>query len=269
MKGTTANLPAYLQIVNLWFQTMYAYRVELAMQLIGLLLKILLMKVVWTAVYAGRTTVDGVPLAEVISFITLANLQLWFMTSTVTGYLHERVRNGLIALDLARPTPFLGQLMAHQIGGTFALLPFMLVTVPLGLLVGGIQPPITLAAAVFYTVSLLFAYIISSLIGMLFGLITFWTTEVWGILTIFEFMSQFFSGALVPLWFFPPLLRAIGEWLPFQAQAYIPLAIYAGRISGDAVLGAIGLQFGWVIVLTFVVVVVWRRAMYRVVIQGG
>lgn len=269
MTRITANLPAYLQIVSLWVQTYYTYRLQIALELVTVLLQVFLLKVVWTAVYAGREVVDGVPLAEVISFTTLANLQLWAMSSVIIGYLSGRVRDGLIALDLARPAPFLGQLLAHQIGGTAAALPFLLVAGPLALLLGGVQPPASPAAAALYAASLLLAYVLTTLLSTLVGLIAFWTTEVWGIRTIIGFVSEFFSGALVPLFFFPPLLRSISAWLPFQGQAYLPLAIYAGRIQGREVAAVLGLQAGWVIALAGAALFVWRRAMRRVVIQGG
>lgn len=269
MKRFTADVPAYGQIISLWVQTYYTYRLQITLELVTVLLQVFLLKVVWTAVYAGRDVVDGIPLAEVISFTTLANLQLWVMSSVAAGYLHGRIREGLIALDLARPTPFLGQLMAHQIGGTAAALPFLLLAGPLALLLGGIQPPASVGAAALYGASLLLAYLITSLIGMLIGLIAFWTTEIWGIQAIVDFVSQFFSGALVPLFFFPPLLRDISAWLPFQGQAYLPLAIYAGRITGRNTGTALGVQLAWVIVLGAVAGLIWRRAMRHVVIQGG
>jgi ABC-type uncharacterized transport system permease subunit len=264
-----SNLPAYLQIVSLLTQTAFAYRVELAIELVGVLLKIFLLRVVWTAVYAGRPVVDGIPLDEVIGFMTLANLQLFLMASWITGYLYDRIRQGLIALDLARPVPFLGQLVAYQIGGTVALLPFLLVAAPLAFLAGGVQPPASLIAAGLYLVSLALAYLVSMLLGMLIGLVAFWTTEIWGIRAIVDFVSQFFSGALVPLWFFPPLLRDVAAWLPFQTQAYLPISIYLGRASGAAAGMALGVQLVWVLVLAGAVTLVWRRAMRRVVIQGG
>lgn len=263
------NLPAYLQIISLWVQTAYAYRFQIAFELVGILLKIFLLKVVWTAVYAGRAEVDGVPLREVISFTTLANLQLWVMESYITGYLYSRVREGLIALDLARPTPFLGQLMANQLGGTASSLPFLLIAGPLALLLGGIDLPASPAAAALYGCSLLLAYLISSLIGILIGMLAFWTTEIWGIRSIVEFVSQFFSGALVPLFFFPPLLREISAWLPFQGQAYLPIAIYTGRMGGYEAGLALAVQLGWVAALGLIAGLLWRRAMGRIVIQGG
>ncbi len=269
MKRLGAHIPAYLQIVNLWIQMAYTYRVNLAMEVVGLLLKIFLLKVVWTAVYAGQGVVDGIALDHVISFITLANLQMWLIFPMLAWHIQERIREGQIAIDLARPVPFLGQLLANQVGGTAAFAPFMLLAVPLALFVGGLEPPASVSAALLYLVSLVLAYLVTTLLGMLMGLIGFWTLQTRGVQSIYDFVSQFFAGALVPLWFFPPALRQLANWLPFQAQAFIPLSLYMGQVPEQQIAGALGLQLFWVVALFGICWLVWQRAMRRVIIQGG
>jgi len=54
MKRSWLNLPAYIQLVGLWPQIALTYRVELAFRVFGILLKVYLLKVIWTAVYADR-----------------------------------------------------------------------------------------------------------------------------------------------------------------------------------------------------------------------
>jgi ABC-type uncharacterized transport system permease subunit len=269
MKRLRANLPAYVQIVNLWVQIAYTYRVNLAVELVGLLLKIYLLKVVWTAVYAGRDIVDGVELQHLISFVTLANLQMWLIFPMLAWHIQERIREGQIALDLARPVPFLGQLLANQLGATAAFTPFVLVAVPLALFIGGLELPASLAAGVLYAISMLLAYLITTLMGMLMGLLAFWTLQTRGIQGIYDFVSQFFAGALVPLWFFPPLLRRVAELLPFQGQAFIPLSLYTGQVPAHEAAGALAVQLFWVAALFGICWLIWRRAMRRVIIQGG
>jgi ABC-2 type transport system permease protein len=269
MKRLRANLPAYLQIANLWVQIAFTYRVNLAMELVGVLLKIFLLKVVWIAVYAGQGAVEGVELRHVISFITLANLQMWLIFPLLAWHIQERIREGQIAVDLARPVPFLGQLLANQVGGTLAVAPFAALAFPLALLVGGLEPPASATAGLLYLVSMLLAYLVTTLLGMLMGLIAFWTLQAEGLQAIYGFVSQFFAGALVPLWFFPPALRLVASWLPFQAQAFIPLSLYMGQVPDGQVAGALGLQLFWVAALFGICWLVWQRAMRRVIIQGG
>jgi ABC-2 type transport system permease protein len=269
MKRLGFYIPSYLQIANLWLQIAYTYRLNLAMELVGLLLKIYLLKVVWTAVYAGQGVVDGIELRHVISFITLANLQMWLIFPMLAWHIQERISEGQIALDLARPVPFLGQLLANQLGATAAFAPFVFVAVPLALFLGGLELPASPSAGLLYLVSMVLAYAVTTLLGMLMGLVAFWTLQTRGVQGIYDFVSQFFAGALVPLWFFPPALRQVADWLPFQAQAFIPLSLYMGQVPEGQIAGALGLQLFWVVTLFAICWLVWQRAMRRVIIQGG
>jgi ABC-2 type transport system permease protein len=269
MKRLWINLPAYLQIAGLWPQMALTYRVELAFRVFGILLKVYLLKVIWTAVYAGRGVVDGVELRELIAFITLAQFQVWVMFPLIADYIQERVHEGTIALDLARPVPFLGQLLAHQLGATASYLPFVLLAVPLALVLGGFVLPASLSAGLLYLLSLALGYLVSVLLGMLLGLVSFWTLQTWGVIAIYDYTNQFFTGALVPLWFFPTWLRQVADLLPFQAQTFIPLSIYIGQVPAHEIPAALGIQLGWVVALFALTWIVWQRAMRRVVIQGG
>src|SRR5918997_5171018 len=116
MKHLARNVPAYLQIGALRWQEAFTYRTELAIELLGLLLKVYLLKMIFAAVYAGRETVGGVTLQEVITFTTIANLQGYLLFPVIGHYVRERLRDGQIALDLMRPAPLLSQLLAYQAG---------------------------------------------------------------------------------------------------------------------------------------------------------
>ncbi|MFL5802489.1 MAG: ABC transporter permease [Roseiflexaceae bacterium] len=269
MKRVGRHIPAYIQIAGLWPQIAYTYRFGNAVDLFSLLLKVYLLKMVFTAVYAGRDTVDGIPLRQVITVITLANLQLWLMSPMIASLIQQRVRTGQLALDLARPVPFLGQLLAHQIGSTVAALPFVLLALPFALALGGLGLPAAGAAGLLYLISLLLGYGIMVLMGLLLGLLAFWILEISGLRIIYDFANQFFAGALVPLWFFPPALRSVAGLLPFQAQTFIPLALYTGQIPSNRAVAALGQQLFWLIALSGVAWLLWRRAQHRIVIQGG
>jgi ABC-2 type transport system permease protein len=105
--------------------------------------------------------------------------------------------------------------------------------------------------------------------GLLMGMIAFWTLETSGIQAIYRFANLFFAGGLVPLWLFPQTVRTVAELLPFQTQANIPVSIYVGRLAGADALRGLGVQAVWVVILGLLVRVMWGRAMRKVVIQGG
>jgi ABC-2 type transport system permease protein len=270
MTGSAAQLPVYRKLAELQLKTTYAYRSSTMAGLAVVLLRIVLLTAVWATVYGGQTEVDGIPLPKLLTFITLGNLQLILMRPMLVWYIQRRIHEGQIALDLVRPVPFLAQLVAQQIGATVGLVPFVLLGVVVAVVLGHLGGPASPAAAVAYLASLALAYIISILIGLLMGLIAFWTVQSLGVGVIYEFASQFFGGALIPLAFFPPLLLGLARLLPFQALVSIPVSIYTGSISTSSdLVAAFALQLFWVVALVLVVGWVWRYARRVVTVQGG
>jgi len=74
---------------------------------------------------------------------------------------------------------------------------------------------------------------------------------------------------LVPVALFPGWLAAASQWLPFQAIAYLPSAVFTGRSSGGEALAAIGLQAAWAVGLIVPILLMWRAARRRLFVQGG
>jgi len=250
-------------------QTILTYRLNFGLHLLGRLTQIYLLKVVWTAVYDGQAAVDGVPLQTLIAYLTLANLQTWFIYPEAIDVLPGRVRNGAVALDLTRPLGLLPQLVAHSLGRTVGVTAMVVVALPVVALVGSLQLPQSTEAAGLYLVSTVLAYTITLAIGILLALVAFWTLETNGVGLLFLYVNQFFAGALIPLWFFPDWLRTVAELLPFQTQAFLPLSLYFGRLQGMDALRALGIEVFWCVILWVAAIAVWERAIRRIHIQGG
>ncbi|HEV8229247.1 MAG TPA: ABC-2 family transporter protein [Candidatus Limnocylindria bacterium] len=263
------TLRVYAKLAGITSHLAYVYRFNLVLQLVGLLLQIFLLRVVWTAIYADRAAVDGIDLVALLTYLTVANLQIYLIYPEGGELLQQRIREGKVALDLARPVGLIEQLVAQHVGYTLGFLPFVLATIPVAFFVGVLRPPASVEAALLYLAGLVIAYVVILLIGLLLGMIAFWTLETGGLWAIYRFTNLFFAGALVPIWLFPEPLRTVAELLPFQTQANIPVSIYIGRIAGaDAIRGLI-VGVVWVVVLAIVVRLVWAGALRRVVIQGG
>jgi ABC-2 type transport system permease protein len=269
MKTLRWNLPGYLQQMSAAMQIPMIYRTNWIIHFVSVLLQIYVLRLVWTSVYDGRPEVDGVGLSQLIAYLTLVNIQASIIWPFIADQIQERVRDGKIAIDLARPIGLIDQLLTYQLGMNLASAPFAILALIPAYFLGGLLPPASVVAGVSYLVSLALAGAIVVLLGLLMGMTTFWTVENSGMMMIYMLVSQFFSGMMVPLPFFPPALRTIAGFLPFQAQGFLPVSIYLGQTQGIDVLSALALQIFWTVVLAFLARLVWGRAMRRVVIQGG
>ena len=65
----------YVALARMQARTAMLHRTDYAIGLLRVLLQIFLLRVVWTALYAGRPVVDGVALSTTVGYAVLSSLQ--------------------------------------------------------------------------------------------------------------------------------------------------------------------------------------------------
>lgn len=217
-------------LLRLALRITFAYRAAVVATLATVVVEIFLLRKIWTAVYGGQGSVDGLSLNALIVYLTLANLQSFAMTTTIIQTVHHRIRSGAFFFDFVRPAGYLRQMIDLQVGSTAGRLIMLLPAIPVAFMVGSISAPTNVAAATGYVVSLVLGYGIGVLLSLLVGLSAFWTLEIGGMDLFYRLISHFLSGAMVPLTFFPGPLRTLADRLPFRFLGFVPASIYVGTI---------------------------------------
>ena len=80
---------------------------------------------------------------------------------------------------------------------------------------------------------------------------------------------EFLSGQVIPLPFFPDRIRTVLEFLPSAGMQNVPLRIYSGDLTGEAMIRAILLQLVWLSVFAAAGKLLLKSAEKRAVLQGG
>jgi ABC-2 type transport system permease protein len=263
------NFPALVAIARMQMRIFYTYRLNAAMAIVMTGVQIYLLTVVWKAAYGDRTEVDGITIGQLLVYLTLAQLQMRFLQTEIATDIEGRIRMGQIGFDLSRPVAYPGQLLAAALGTMIGGLPMLVIAFPVALIAGELRAPASMEAGFGYAAALLLAWAVAALLNLLIGLISFWTLEMNGFRMIYYLVGNFATGALVPLWFMPDLLRSFFQLLPFQAIAFVPVSIYVGAPATGAIWTALLLQAMWVGILILVIRWIWSRAFKHAVIQGG
>src|SRR4030088_2382602 len=76
------------------------YRMEVFTNVGGLLVRLYLMKMVWTALYAQNSAPAGVPLHAILTYTVIALLMSLILELDPTRLIRDRLREGSIATDL-------------------------------------------------------------------------------------------------------------------------------------------------------------------------
>jgi len=94
------------------------------------------------------------------------------------------------------------------------------------------------------------------------GMTAFFLVKASGIRVVYQLFAQIFSGALIPLNFFPEILQRVMIFLPFQYTNYIPAMVWTGNES----IGVLGLSVPQAVLCQAAATVfmfVFSEALYR------
>ena len=226
------------------------------------------------AFYRANPSAFPMEFSQVASYIWiqqafLAIFMVWFYENEI----FEAISNGAIAYELVRPMDLYNRWFAQSVANRMARA--ILRSLPILLVACLVPPPLRISLPAsglqFDLFSLSFFLSLGVVVAytMIVYVITFFTLSPVGIRIIAAMLADFLAGAILPLPFFPDRARAVAELLPFAAMQNMPLRIYTGHISGVEALGGIGLQVFWFMVLLLLGRLMMKRALQKVVVQGG
>jgi ABC-2 type transport system permease protein len=234
----------------------------------SLLVRLYLMKAVWTALYSQNAAPAGVPLHAVLTYTTIALLMSLILEIDGTRAIRDKIREGTIATDLMKPISLPLYFFSDGVGMTLLHAVLIVPSLILALLLVHIdvpRPPVLAA----FVASFLLGYLVNFTLNFLMNAVAFWTLETFAIQLMVRWVSDLLSGQIVPLIFFPGILQRIVLALPFAAIYSTPLLIYLGTIRPADYPRAFALQAAWFVVFALLASFVWRAAQRRVVVQGG
>ncbi len=258
----------YIEFAKKAFAREATYRLEVATEVGSLVLRVYLLRSLWTALYAQNIAPINLPLHGMITYATVALLMSLILEVDGTRLIREKIREGTIATDLMKPISVPIYFFSDGVGQTLLHAVLVIPSLLFALLLVRIDvpPPATLGV---FAVSFLLGYCVNFFVNFLMNSIAFWTLETFAIQLIVRWVSDLLSGQIIPLTFFPGVLGRIVFALPFAAIYSTPLLIYVGVIGPHQWVRYLAAQVLWLVLFAGLSALIWRAASRRVVIQGG
>ena len=260
----------YIELTKMWYRWASIYKVEYLLSLTTNSLFILIYVQVWRALYQSRQSVDGIQLEQMVTYSAMSILSMIIMRSDVEIYLMEKIKNGDIIYDLARPYNFQLSSFARSAGTLF--FGFLGQVIPCAIISFyflGVDFSIPINRLPAFLISWALGFLILFGINFALGTCSFWVQEIWGLVTFKDSIFRLFSGSVMPLWFFPGNLQIIADILPFKAVIFWPLAIFIGAKSSQEATTIILQQLVWIGVLWGVGKLMVDSMRKRLSINGG
>ena len=228
----------------------------------------------YSAFYRVNPSAFPMELSQVVSYIWIQQAFIMlFMMWFFEGDIFAAITSGGVAYDLARPVDLYGKWYCQCAAGRLAkavlrCFPILMIALCLPGPYKLTVPPDAVSFLLFLLSSVLALGVVLSF-SMLIYIATFYTMSPVGMRIIGAVFADFMAGSIVPLPFFPDGFRQIAQLLPFAAMQNMPLRIYSGNISGTEAFWGILLQILWLVILTVGGKLWMRKALKKVVIQGG
>lgn len=258
----------YLEFAKKAFSREATYRMEVLTEIGSLVLRVYILRSLWTALYAQNAAPLNLPLHSMITYATVAMLMSLVLEVDGTRMIREKVREGTIATDLMKPISLPLYFFSDGAGQTLLHAVLVVPSLLCSLLLVHIDIPKPSVFAAFLFAFLL-GYCVNFFLNFLMNSIAFWTLETFAVQLIVRWASDLLSGQIIPLTFFPGIFGRIIFSLPFAAIYSTPLLIYVGIIPPSEWLVSFAIQAFWLVLFAGLSAVVWNAAARKVVIQGG
>ncbi|MDR2044210.1 MAG: ABC-2 family transporter protein [Clostridium sp.] len=250
------------------FNQRYAYMSGVWIQILGGVLFVFMQGSLWRTLI--QTGYAQVTLKEMMSFVVINAFVGYATNFRVTSIISDRVRDGMIAMDLILPVGLKGKLFFENIGANLFDLAFS--GIPglfTGALLCGVVIPVGNFNLVFFSITVLLGVAISYHMIYLFGLSAFWLINPWYIPILVGGLTKLFGGSVIPLWFYPHWLLSLCAILPFRFISYEPIQIYLGRYGANQAMNCVLMQILWLVIFMVTEKLVWLKANKKIFVQGG
>lgn len=187
----------------------------------------------------------------------------------------DTVVSGNIAMELVKPVNLYNIWHARNFGlkmGTTILrcIPMIIICMLMPLGEYGLAIPSSFINFIFFVITLILSmFLVISYIMIMLGVLMS-TVSAHGIRIVFQLVSEFLSGMVIPITFMPDFLVKIIKFTPFYYMQNVSFNIYSGYISDiTEMIKIVGLQFFWLVLLTVVGRILIKKQEKKIVVQGG
>jgi ABC-2 type transport system permease protein len=225
---------------------------------------------VWLAVYRENPNPGPIDRTTMMAYLVAAFVVNAVLNLSLEFRFIQRVRMGLVGIDLLRPIGFLPFQMAQGVGDALVNLVFVAPVLGVGFwFVGSALAPPSLLAGALGVVSVMLAFVVNFALSYLIVQASFVLQSGYGVLFARAALHQIFSGLAAPLVMFPEALRHAAELLPFRYVIETPVLLLLGLAPTGKAPAMLAGQLAWGIGLLACGELIFRSVMKRQQIQGG
>jgi ABC-2 type transport system permease protein len=265
----SASLAADLALVRISFKRRAAYKRQWILGALVASVELFTALALWRIMLGDRSELAGYDQAAMQTYAVIAFVAAALTFGGAEDLAAQRVLDGMVAIDLLKPTGFQRARAAEYLGSALGNLPTITVGLAAALVFLDPLPPASLTAGILALASATLIVPLAFGLAFLSIMLCFWTRSYHGVLWARRTLTAFLSGLMIPVALMPSSLQQVLRWLPFVHFSTTPSDIYLGRVDTIGALGLIALEAAWCTALWITGRVLWARAARVVTVHGG
>jgi ABC-2 type transport system permease protein len=261
-------LAKYYAIIRIQIINSAAYPLDLVTRSLMIVIFMYIFMALWDTTFRamGQSTIAGLTLNATMWYFMMAET-IVLSKPRLTNSIAEQVKDGSIAYLLNKPYDFLLYQFSVAFGDGLTRMIFNMIAG--GAIVWWMAgPPPHLSGLPLVLIALILGWMIDCVLTAMIGLAAFVTEDVAAFDWIYLKFVLILGGTLIPLDFLPDWLRNIAQALPFAYATYGPARLFVSPELERFVLLVAG-QLVWLALLGSILVLVYRRGVTRLTINGG
>lgn len=259
----------YFTIYKISFATQLTYRLNFFLGRVRNIIILLVLYTLYTTL-TKNTAFAGYTQEQFITYIFLLHILRNFIFGTQSRLPAVEINDGTFSTYLTKPIkhPFytyVRELSERVVLVTTSLLELFILW--LILRPNLIWQTDTILLFWFF-LSVILAHFLYVIFSYLVSMIAFWSREAMGPRFLFEWLLEMASGAYFPLSILPQAVGTFLQFLPFMYMLYVPIQIYLGKIAIENIFETILLQSAWILLLTIITTLVWKKGLKKYNSEG-
>ena len=249
------------------FKSRLTYRSSSLFAAVASVIDIYIKLALWTYLYKNSREMSE----YMIMYTVLSNIISLLYTDRIGQLLGDKIMDGSITIDLIKPYHFLyinymlclGELSANFLLKGFPTILFF------GSYLSRYYDRIVFEQLPAAILAMVMGHFLYLLIFTIIGLSAMIFFETWAIQRIVRDVIQFLSGAFIPISLFPNVLFQINQFLPFRFLFSFPLELLLNEINLNVQVENFTVLTVWLTFFLILILLMEKRLMRKLIIQGG
>lgn len=250
-------------VVSLEFRKILVFRTEFWVTFLGQsLVQLVIARSLWTAIFEQQNVeeINGFTLPMLTLYYVIVPIGSRILTGENIGFISREIYDGTFTRYLLYPLSwFQYKSLTYFSYSLFYGLQLIIFFIGYKLFLSGSITPGELGNLLLGVGLFLISSLMYLLMSVAVELLALWADNIWSLMVMLRFFSNFLGGALIPLAFFPERAQEILMWTPFPNLVSLPARTIMGLTTSDEIFRGILVIGFWAVVMAAVVNFLWKK----------